>query len=139
MHRVCVRTLSFCGSRFVLLSCLVLGFAFLAFGQTGTMVGTVTDPSGAMVPNATIAVTNTGTNQTSKFTTNAEGQFIAPELQIGRYDLRAEAAGFKTFEQKDIALNVGDRRPLEIKLEVGRAQESVTVEANAAAVQTEAG
>src|SRR5262249_4598525 len=104
-----------------------------------TIVGTVTDPSGAAVPNVAITVTNTETGQTSHFTTNESGQFVVPDLRIGRYSVKAEAGNFKVAEQKDIALGVGDRRRVGFQLQVGSAQESVTVEANAVQVQSDSG
>jgi hypothetical protein len=86
-----------------------------------------------------VAVTNIGTNQVRRVTTNDTGQFVAPELQIGRYNVHAEAPGFKAAEQKDVTLNVGDRARVDIGLEVGNTQESVNVEATALAVQSESG
>jgi predicted acetyltransferase len=70
-------------------------------------------------------------------TSNEAGQYTAPGLRIGRYTLKAELKGFKSVEQKGIVLNVGDRLPVDFKLEVGATQESVTVEANAVQVQSE--
>jgi hypothetical protein len=129
---------------FRLLSCflLVLTFAFTASAQTGTggtLLGTVTDPSGAVVANVSITVTNTDTSQSRQVTTNDSGQYIIPDLQIGHYKARAEISGFKASEQSGIMLNVGDRARVDFKLEVGNTQQSVTVEATAVAVQSESG
>jgi hypothetical protein len=107
--------------------------------QDATIVGTVTDPSGAVVPNVQITITNTDTGQARKVATNDSGQYVAPELRIGRYTVRAEAAGFKAAERKDVVLNVADRNRIDFNLEVGSAQESVNVEAAAVAVQTDSG
>src|ERR1022692_1877250 len=72
--------------RIVLLICALLAVsASPALAQEATIVGTVTDPSGASVPHATIAITNTDTNQTRQVFTNDAGQYLAPSLQIGRY------------------------------------------------------
>ncbi len=132
MHKVSLRT--------VFLACLLLGaFAFPAFAQQATIVGTATDPSGGAVPNVTITITNTQTNQVSKFTTNTEGQYVAPGLQIGLYDVRAEIAGFKKAEKTDVVLAVGDRARVDFKMDIGTAQESVTVEATPVVVQSESG
>ncbi|HMJ61880.1 MAG TPA: carboxypeptidase-like regulatory domain-containing protein, partial [Bryobacteraceae bacterium] len=103
------------------------------------MVGTVTDQSGAVVPNAAITITNTDKNQTRRMKSNEAGQFIVADLLIGHYTVRAEASGFKVAEQKNITLNVGDRDRIDLKLEIGNTQESVTVEAAAIAVQSESG
>ena len=132
MHRVSLRS--------AFLAIALLGvFAFQAFGQQATIVGTATDPSGSAVPNVTITITNTQTNQVSKSSTNSEGQYIAPGLQIGHYAVRAEIAGFKKADRTDIVLAVGDRIRVDFKMEIGTSQESVTVEASPVAVQSESG
>ena len=64
---------------------------------------------------------------------------MAPGLQIGHYTVRAEAAGFKAAEEKGLVLAQGDRARVDLKLEIGNAQQSVTVEATAVAVQAESG
>jgi len=69
--------------------------------------------------------------------TNAAGSFVARELPIGRYNLKVEAAGFKTYEQTGITLNVNDTVRVDVALQVGATQESVTVEANAIQVQSD--
>jgi hypothetical protein len=119
---------------------LLLGFAVTrGAAQEATIVGTVTDPSGAAVPNASITITNGETGQQKTITTNGEGQYVAPDLHIGRYVVRAQAPGFKVGERKDVALQVGDRTRVNFALEVGNAQETITVEANTIAVQTDSG
>ncbi|MBV9303232.1 MAG: TonB-dependent receptor [Acidobacteriaceae bacterium] len=130
MHRVLASVL------LVLLCCCVVS---AQVGAGGTIVGTITDPSGAAVPNVSIVITNTDTNAVTRVTANQNGEYIAPDLQVGHYTLRAEAPGFKVAEQRDIALNVGDRRPIDLKLEVGSTTETVNVEATAVAVQSESG
>lgn len=125
----------------------ILGlFAFLlaifttsAFAQEATILGTVTDPTGAAVPNASITITNNDTGVTRTLPSNGDGQYVAPDLHIGRYTVRVSASGFKVAEQSGITLNVGDRSRIDFKLQVGSAQEQVTVEANAVAVQTDTG
>jgi hypothetical protein len=120
--------------------CALLGaFAFQAFAQEATIVGTVTDASSAAVPNVAITVTHVETNQVSHFATNAEGEFVAPSLQIGHYIVVADLQGFKKAERKDVVLTVGDRVRVDMTLEVGSEKESVTVEATAIAVQAESG
>ncbi|HEY3971603.1 MAG TPA: carboxypeptidase regulatory-like domain-containing protein [Candidatus Sulfotelmatobacter sp.] len=125
-------------SPFLLASVFML-FASQAFAQEATILGTVTDPSGATVANATISITNTETGVTRDLPTNSDGQYVAPDLHIGHYNVRATASGFKAAEQKNITLDVGDRSRIDFKLTVGSAQETVTVEANAVAVQTDSG
>jgi hypothetical protein len=119
--------------------CVLLFSLNYAFGQEATIVGTITDPSGAAVPNATITITNTDTALVRTLNSNGDGQFVAPGLHIGHYSVRAEASGFKAGEKKDIVLAVGDRSRLDFALEVGSTKETITVEANAVAVQTDTG
>ena len=118
--------------RYLLVLVVLLGvLPHRALGQQGTIVGTVTDPSGAVVPSVTIAITHTDTATTHTFATNEAGQYVAPDLQIGHYNIKASAAGFKAAEQKDIVLNVGDRVRVDFQMQVGTASETVTVEAAA--------
>src|SRR6266436_1051574 len=126
-------------SRALLLCLLVLGISSQAFGQNATVVGTVTDPSGAAVANATITITRTETGQVFHLVSNGDGQYVAPDLPIGHYNLKVEAAGFKTAEQKNVVLQVGDRSRIDFQMQLGGAQETVTVEANAVRVQTDSG
>ena len=132
MHRVSLRAVFF--------ACLLLvAFSSQAFAQEATIVGTATDASGGAVPNVSITITNTQTNQVTKVTTNNEGQYAAPSLQIGRYTVRAEVAGFKKAERTDLSLAVGDRARVDFKMEIGTSEQSVTVEASPVAVQSESG
>ncbi len=123
----------------VLLAASVVIFAGQALSQEATVVGTVTDPTGASVPNATITLTNVDTGVVRTLPTNSDGQYVAPDLVIGHYNVRASITGFKGAEQKNLVLNVGDRIRVDFKLQVGSVQENVTVEANAVAVQTDSG
>ena len=123
----------------VLVGLLFILFPFRAAAQEGTIIGTVTDPSGAAVPNVAISLTNTDTGQAWHATTNPTGDYVAPDLPIGHYIVRAEATGFKAGEQKDIPLAVADRRRVDFKLELGTTTQSVTVEATPVAVQTDTG
>jgi len=126
--------------RVVFLMCVLLGaLAIPAYAQDATIVGTVTDPTGAAVPNAAITLTNVETGQVRQSSSNNVGQFVVPELRIGHYTVRVQVAGFKVVEQKDVVLAVGDRLRLDFKLEIGTAQEQVTVEATPIAVQSDSG
>jgi len=124
-------------SRWVVLLIILLSVALPAFAQEATIVGTVTDPTGATVPNANISITNTDTGVVHQFQSNTAGEFVAPSLHIGRYVVRAEAAGFKALQQKDVVLQVGDRIRVDFKLELGNATEQITVEAAPIAVQSD--
>src|SRR5580765_9111009 len=97
------------------LKCLPFLFLLLflmpavSFAQNATIVGTVTDPSGAVMPNVNVTATNAATGWTRTFPTNDSGQYVMPDIQIGHYNVRAESAGFKVSEQKDVVVQVGDR------------------------------
>src|SRR3974377_318554 len=121
----------------VVLALLLVGVTFLASAQEGTIVGTVTDPSGAAVPNVTVTITQVATGRVNTFTTNDTGQFAAPSLPIGNYDLKVSASGFKMEERKGIVLNVSDRIRIDFQMKLGTASETVSVEANAVAVQAD--
>ncbi len=132
LKRYSLRTVGLFAAMFVL-------FAVHSFAQEATIVGTITDPSGAAVPNVSITVTAVDTGLSRTLSTSSDGQYVAPDLHIGRYTVRATASGFKVAEQKDIVLAVGDRTRIDIKLTVGSASEQVTVEAAAIAVQADSG
>jgi len=125
--------------RFMVFSMLLIGFSVCAFAQNATVVGTVTDPSGSVVPNAAIAITNVETGIVRSVNSNDAGQYLVPNLQIGHYNLKVEAKGFKTEERTGLVLNVEDRSRVDFALKVGSASENVTVEANAVKVQSETG
>ncbi|MBZ5551448.1 MAG: carboxypeptidase regulatory-like domain-containing protein [Acidobacteriia bacterium] len=102
---------------------------------TGSIVGTVLDSSGAVVPGAKVTFTNTDRNAVMRtIETDSEGNFSAPLLPIGRYSLTVEAQGFKKSTQKNIELNVNDKLTVTLNLEIGDVQQEVTVEANPAQV-----
>ncbi|HKV24302.1 MAG TPA: carboxypeptidase-like regulatory domain-containing protein [Candidatus Acidoferrum sp.] len=115
------------------------GFGGAVYAQQATIVGTVTDPSGAVIPNVSVTITNTDTGVAHAFQTNDAGQYVAPDLQIGHYTLKAEAKGFKASEEKNVVLTVGDRIRMDFQMQLGAAQETVTVEANTVHVQTDSG
>src|SRR5215471_939584 len=116
-------------------SCVILP----AFGQEATIVGTITDPSGSLLPKATITATNIETGRIHSVTTNTGGVYVIPGLPVGHFSLKAEAAGFKTAEQNGIVLNVGDRVRFDFRMQLGLVKEAVTVEAASAKIQTETG
>jgi len=115
----------------------ILAAALYTFGQEATIVGTVTDPSGAAVAGAAITLTEHETGQVHHLTTGGQGEYVAPDIHIGHYTVRVEAKGFKSSERKDLFLQVGDRARLDFQMQVGTAQETVTVEATAVAVQSD--
>jgi hypothetical protein len=103
---------------------------------TGALTGTVKDPTGAVVPNATVTLTSTDTNQARTATTGADGAYRFNLLPPGTYRVRFAAAGFKTSEVGGVAINVTETPVLDRGLEVGAQNEQVTVEANVETLQT---
>lgn len=102
-----------------------------------TLTGRVADPTGAAMPNVTVQAANTGTNEVAAAVTNNQGAFTLPLLKPGTYRLSAEAAGFKKYIRDNIVLNVGDTVGVDIAMSVGESNESVTVQAEALALETE--
>ncbi len=125
---------------------LALGILFSLLGmlsvltaqvQNGQFNGVVTDPSGAAIPNAKVTVTNVGTNLAVGTTTNQSGFYAVKELPVGTYKITAEAQGFKTRTDSNLALNAGVIQRVDLHMELGQAREVVEVTGEAAAVQTD--
>ncbi len=117
----------------VALCLLPIGLA--AQAVTGTILGTVTDTSGAAVPGATVTLTNQGTGLTRSMVTDQAGEFTAPSLPTGKYKIVAELPGFKTATLSDIELTVDTKVRVNARLEVGTVAETVTVAAASPLVQ----
>src|SRR5205814_940618 len=104
----------------------------------GSITGTVTDPSGAVLPNANVRVINVNTNVTLALKTNGAGVYVASNLIAGTYRVEAEAAGFKRTVADRITVDVGTTPKVDLALSVGQSSESVTVtENNAPILQTQ--
>ncbi len=103
---------------------------------TGSLFGTVRDNTGAVVPGATVTISDPskGDVVVRTATTNDDGEFSAPNLQVGTYSITIESANFKKGVQTDIKLDLGQRRTVDIVLEAGNINETVTVEADPVAV-----
>jgi hypothetical protein len=125
--------------RKVLLFLLFLVLPPFAYAQEATIVGTVTDPSGRIVPGASIIVTNAQTGAVRTLLTNDAGQYVAPDLPIGKYNLRLESSGFQVEESKGIELNVNGRMRVDVQLKIGTKAEVVVVELNGVAPQADSG
>lgn len=111
-------------------------FSALACAQGfSTLLGTVTDPTGAVVPTAKVTATQEGTGAGRSVATNDQGYYIIPSLQPSNYTLRVEAPGFKTYSQKGITLLADQSATVNVSLTLGEPAQAVTVEA--AAVQTD--
>src|SRR5258706_8459811 len=107
---------------------------FLAFGLTvsaqtfrGTILGTVTDSSGASVAGATVIIKNTDTGLTRTVTTSDDGSYSVPELPIGNYSVTVEKSGFKTAVIKGIRVEVSGERRADVTLQAGQVAETVKV------------
>jgi outer membrane receptor protein involved in Fe transport len=118
----------------------VLFSAAVAFAQSevagASLNGTVTDPSGAAVPNAKVTVNNAATGLTRTTETSEAGLYSFARLPVGTYDLAVEANGFKAVKGTGIALSVGAVATYDVHLEVGAAQETVSVTAEANLVES---
>ncbi len=108
-----------------------------AQSTTGSILGTVTDSSGAVVPGATVTVANMDTNISSSFLTNGSGDYVATLLPIGRYSVAVETRGFKKSISTDIQVNVEDRLRLDFTLQVGNIIDTVEVQSAAPLLQTD--
>ena len=113
--------------------------AGLAFSQatTATIRGTVRDTSSSVVPNATITITNVNTDVVTKRQTDQNGEFVAPFLLPGEYEVAAEGAGFKKAVRKGLTLQVADTTHVDLTLEVGAVSETTLVSAEAPLVKTD--
>ena len=116
---------------------LALASAALAQTTTGAITGTVTDPSGAMIPNVKITATNIATNVSNTTQTNESGIYNFPFLALGDYTVTAEAQGFKKTVLGPFRLEVNQTARVDPRLEIGAASESVEVKAIAPVLQTE--
>lgn len=123
---------------FVLLLTLVAGM-LTANAQTtfGTVVGNVTDPSGALVPKATVTLTSEGTGQVRTMQTTSAGTYSFVNLDPGSYNLQVEQSGFKTIKRKGIAVLVGTTTREDVVLTVGNANQEVEVTAAPPLIQTD--
>src|SRR5688572_7759022 len=104
---------------------------------TANIVGTVTDPSGGVVPTATITVRNRQTGQVRKAESDALGNYELRFLQVGEYSLEIEKAGFQKSEIGPFSLSVDQVARVDVKMTVGQTSESVQVSAEAILMQTE--
>jgi hypothetical protein len=115
---------------------LLLAGALGAQEITGSLYGTVTDPSGAAIAGARINATSAERGNTRNSSSNEKGEWVLTEVPIGTYSLKVEATGFKAFERQGIALNSEDNIKLDSRLELGSSSESITVTADAPQVDS---
>ena len=133
-----LRKQSYCCACLVVASLLFLSVPSL-IAQTaasGALTGTVTDSTGAVVPNVTVTVTSTDTGQARAVTTDAAGTYKVGLLPPGNYRVKFEVNGFKTIEVPSITINVTETNVLDRRLEVGAQAQQVTVQGEVETVQT---
>src|SRR5215467_11842610 len=126
-----------CGIARNLLLLLLWSTAARAQAVSGTILGTVQDSSGASVPGASITIVNSETGLTRTLTTDSAGEYNAPSLPPGTYDISGEMKGFKKVSLMGVRLNVDQKARVDLKLEVGDVTESVQVQALVPLVQTD--
>lgn len=128
--------------RTVLWSTMFLMAVFLfvcgnAWAQTtGSLLGVVSDQNGAVVSSATVRATNTDTGFTAKTVSNSEGSYLVPLLPIGHYSISVTASGFKSFSESNVLIPVAQEIRVDVKLEVGQVDQTVSVNGNAINIDT---
>lgn len=103
----------------------------------GTINGTVTDPSGAVIPGATVKITQNDVNGASRtVVTDARGSYTATNLPAGNYTVSVTASGFQTYSAQNVVVNVAQTLTVDAKLQTGRVTQTVTVQQNAVNIDT---
>ena len=111
---------------------LILLLASIGSAQTfrGTILGTVTDPNGAVIPGAKITVRNTSTGLERSTSTDENGNYSVPELPIGPYEVRVEHTGFVPSRVENVSVEVASERRIDVKLSVAGGETTVIIAAN---------
>jgi Carboxypeptidase regulatory-like domain/TonB dependent receptor-like, beta-barrel len=109
----------------------------LAQVDTGTITGTITDPSGAVLAGASVILTHEESKTSRTVLTNDVGYYAAPNLHVGSYSIRAELSGFKTQEQRGIVLRLQERLRVDFRLQIGELAEVVSVTGTPPILETE--
>jgi len=117
---------------------LILASGGAVWSQTvqGVITGAVTDPTGAVVPGATVTITNTGTNISQNTTTGSDGSYRFPLVPPGTYTLEVKAANFATVRASGLVVEASQTVPFSVKLELAKAQQVIEVTEQAPLVQT---
>ena len=117
--------------------CLLTAGTVWSQDTKGSITGRVTDPSGSVIPGAQVVVANTAMGTKSDLTTNAEGIYRAAALSPGTYDIEVVTTGFKKALRPGIIVQVADRLDVNVALEIGASEQSVTVSTEAALLNAE--
>ena len=136
MSRSFLKALSVAVTAFVFSLCSILPVMAQTSGN-GNIVGTITDPSGAAVPNATVVVTNTDTGVSRTLTANGDGLYTANFLLPGHYEVVASAASFGKVDHKNLTLTVGQILTVDAALPAGSVSSAVEVTANTPILDTQ--
>jgi hypothetical protein len=121
----------------LLITLLLLAACVFAQRDLGTIVGTVTDPQGAVIANAKVTITEDATGLTYELMTGSSGDYARPALKPGTYTVTAEAPGFRRVAQQNVIVVGGDRVGVPLTLPVGNVTESIEVTTQAPLLQTE--
>ena len=111
----------------------------VVFGQvrdTASLFGTVTDAQAAVVPGASVTIVNTATGLTRTAIADTSGGYVFTLLPVGSYNLTVEQPGFRKYERPNILLQANENIRVDVKLDIGNVQETVTVEAGRSQVDT---
>ena len=122
-----------------LASVILVTSAGVVWGQAtqGTILGTVSDSSGAVVPGAPVVVRNEATNISRTLSTNEAGDYRAAGLEPGSYEIAVNAPGFKVFKQTQVDLAMSQIKRVDVKLAIGATSDSIVVEGGTTQVETE--
>src|SRR5438445_2659902 len=124
-------------TRVALTAALLLAVPALARAQaTGTLSGVVTDPTGAVLPGATVEARNQGTGQLRNATTSGDGVYTIPLLAPGDYELKASLAGFTTLTRSSVRVTVAETARVNLALQTGARTENITIVEQAPLVET---
>src|SRR5262245_31917519 len=123
-------------SAILLFSAVALVTHSAAQENRATIVGTIIDQQGNVIPNASIKATNIETNATTNTTSNEAGLYTLPFLPVGKYQISITANGLKTARRDSVELRVGDRLQLDFRMEVGEVSETVTITAQTPILDT---
>ncbi|HZD44924.1 MAG TPA: carboxypeptidase-like regulatory domain-containing protein, partial [Acidobacteriaceae bacterium] len=131
MHKVWRKTVFFLALLFLVTSTALCQLT------TADILGTVTDASGAVVPNATVTLTNLGTNVTRVAQTGGSGDYTFTLLPVGHYSIAVKATGFQATITKDLSVEAGDRARNDVHLQAGSTATTVEVQATTPLLQAD--
>lgn len=124
---------------FSFLFLIILSVTTLFAQETSSIVGTVSDTSGALIPEATVTAVNLATQFRRTVSTNERGEYVASALPTGKYILTAEKAGFQKLERSGVTLTTASTLNVDLKLAIGSESQTVTVTAVASLLQSQSG